>query len=167
MRNASPSRVASVSMPRLRPGRGGGGGQDGAGFGPQDAAAGIGERGEEAGVVLAQVGAELVVRGGAVPDGVLLGAGQHRDGLGQLAVTGERPVDVQVGAQDAGQHERVTVIGFPPRDRVPVPVAGYRHRVDGVDLAPGRAQGRDQQPAGCPDRYRDRVSGSVVSRMTW
>jgi hypothetical protein len=56
-------------------GRGGGCGQDDAGFGPQDAAAGIGERGEEAGVVLAQVGAELVVRLGTVPDGVLLGAG--------------------------------------------------------------------------------------------
>ena len=64
-----------------------------------------GEGGQEAGVVLAQVGAELVVGGGAVPDGVLLGAGQHRDGLGQLGVGGQRPVRVQVGAQHVGQDE--------------------------------------------------------------
>ena len=39
---------------------------------------------------------------GAVPDGVLLGAGQHRDGLGQLGVGGQRPVRVHVGTQHAG-----------------------------------------------------------------
>ena len=69
-------------------GRGGGGGQDGAGFGARDAAAGVRERREEAGEVLAQVGAEFVVRGGAVPDRVLLGAGEHRDRLGQLGIGG-------------------------------------------------------------------------------
>jgi hypothetical protein len=79
-----------VSMPRRRPalrsrarswavvsgGRGGGGrgGQDGAGVGAHDAAARLGEGGEEGGIVLAQVGADLVVRGGARPHGVLLGA---------------------------------------------------------------------------------------------
>src|SRR5262249_51237227 len=46
----------------------------GGGRGGQDDA-GLSERGEEAGVVLAQVRAELVMRGGAVPDGILLGAG--------------------------------------------------------------------------------------------
>ena len=96
-------------------GRGGGGGQDGAGLGPRDAAAGVGVGGQEAGEVLAQVGAEPVVRGGAVPDGVLLGAGQHRDGLGQLGVGGQRPVRVHVGAQHVGQDERVAVVGFPAR----------------------------------------------------
>jgi hypothetical protein len=79
-------------------GGGGGGGQDGAGLGAHDAAADRGERGQEAGEVLAQVGAELVVRGGTVPDGVLLGAGQHRDGLGQLGVGGQRPVHSHVSA---------------------------------------------------------------------
>ena len=96
-------------------GGGGGGGQDGAGVGPHDAAFGRGVGGQEAGVVLAQVGAELVVRGGAVPNGVLLGAGQHRDGLGQLGVGGQRPVRVHVGAQDAGQDDRVAVVGFAAR----------------------------------------------------
>ncbi len=50
-------------------------GQNGPGLGAGDAAAGIGEGGQEGGIVLAQVGAELVVRAGARPDGVLLGAG--------------------------------------------------------------------------------------------
>jgi hypothetical protein len=43
---------------------------------------------QEAGLVLAQVGAELVVHCSAVSDGVLLGAGQDRDGLGQLGIGG-------------------------------------------------------------------------------
>jgi len=126
---------------------GGGGSEDDAGLGPQDAAVEAGERGEEAGEVLAQAGAELVVRGGAVPDRVLLGAGQHRDGLGELAAGRQRPVRVHVGAQHAGQDERVAVAGLAPGDRVPVPVPGHRHRVHRVDR-PGRgAQARDQQPA--------------------
>ena len=56
-------------------GLGGRGGQEGAGLGAHDAALEGGEGGQEGGIVLAQVGAEPVVRGGAVPDGVLLGAG--------------------------------------------------------------------------------------------
>jgi hypothetical protein len=99
---------------------------------------------------------------GAGPDGVLLGAGQHRDGLGQLAVVGERAVRVQVGAQHVGQDDRVAVVGFAARDRVPVPVAGHRHRVDRVDPAAGGAQARDQQSAGRLDRHRDRVLRRVA-----
>jgi len=102
------------------------------------------------------------VRAGARPHGVLLGAGQHRDGLGELGVGGQRPVCVHVGAQHVGQDERVAVIGFAARDRMPVPVPGYRHRVDRVDRAAGGAQARSQQPAGCLDRYRDRVLGAVA-----
>jgi hypothetical protein len=108
------------------------------------------------------MGAELVVRGGAVPDGVLLGAGQHGDRLGQLGVGGQWPVRVPVGAQHAGQDERVAVVGLLPGDRVPVPVAGYRHRVDRVDRPAGGAQAGDKQPAGRLDRYRDRVPGAVA-----
>jgi hypothetical protein len=39
-------------------------------------------------VELPQVGAEFVMRGGPSSDGVLLGASQHRDGLGELGVGG-------------------------------------------------------------------------------
>jgi hypothetical protein len=122
---------------------GGGGGQDGSGLGAHDAAAGAFEGGQERGVVLAQVGAEPVVRLGAVPDGVLLGAGQYRDGLGQLGVGGQRPVHAHVGAQHISQDDRVAMVGFLTRDGVPVPVAGHRHRVDRVNLASGGAQARD------------------------
>ena len=54
------------------------------------------------------------------------------------------------------------MIRFFPGDRVPVPVAGHRHRVDRVDLAAGGAQARYQQPAGCLDRHRDRGIGGVA-----
>jgi hypothetical protein len=92
----------------------------------------------------------------------LLGTGQHRDGLGQLGVGRQRPVRVHVGAQHVRQHDRVAVVGFLPGDRVPVPVAGHRHRVDGVDRAAGGAQAGHQQAAGCLDRHRDRVLGGVA-----
>jgi len=92
----------------------------------------------------------------------LLGAGQHRDGLGELGVGGQRPVGVGVGAQDVGQHDRVAVVGLAARDRVPVPVAGDRHRVDGVDGAAGGAQARGQQPARGLDGHRDGIFGAVA-----
>ena len=95
-------------------------------------------------------------------DGVLLGAGQHGDGLGQLGVGGQRPVHVHVGAQHVGQHDRIAVVGFPSRDRVPVPVAGHRHRVDGVDRTAGGAQAGNEQPAGCLDGHRDRGFKAVA-----
>ncbi len=139
-----------------RGGGGGGGGQDGPRAGPVDPAAHAGEGGQEGGVVLAQVGAELVVAGGAGPDGVLLGPG------GELGVGGQRPVGVPVGAQHAGQHDCVAVVGLAARDAVPVPVAGHRHRVDRVDLAAGAAQAGGQQPARGLDRHRDRVLGAVA-----
>jgi hypothetical protein len=71
-------------------------------------------------------------------------------------------VGVGVGAQNVGQHDRVAVVGLAPGDRVPVPVAGHRHRVDGVDLAAGGAQARGEQPARRLDRHRDRVLGAVA-----
>ena len=95
-------------------------------------------------------------------NGVLPVAGQYRDGLGQLGAGGQRPVRVQVGAQHVGQHDRVAVVGLLPRDRVPVPVAGHRHRVDGVNLAAGGPQARHQQPAGRLDRHRDQVLSAVA-----
>jgi hypothetical protein len=102
------------------------------------------------------------VRGGAVPDGVLLGPGQYGDGLGELAVGGQGPVGVPVGAQDAGQDDGVAVVGLAPGGRVPVAVAGDCHRVDRVDGAPGGAQAGGQQAARGLDRDRDRVFGAVA-----
>ena len=77
-------------------------------------------------------------------------------------VGGQRPVEADVGAQHVGQHDRVAVVGFAAGDGVPVPVAGDRHRVDGVDLAAGGAQAGHQQPARGLDRHRDQVLGGVA-----
>ncbi len=114
--------------------------------------------------VFAQVGAELVVRGGAVPDRVLLGAGQYRDRLGQLAVGGQRPVRVQVGAQHLGQDDRVAVVGFAPGDRVPVAVAGH------AELAPAVPRRANQAALRVADgRYwREASSRSMpMTPATW
>jgi hypothetical protein len=45
---------------------------------------------------------------------VLLSAGEHSDGLGQLGVDGQRPVRISVGADDVGQQYRVGGIGLAP-----------------------------------------------------
>jgi hypothetical protein len=51
------------------------------------------DRGEETGEVRVQVRGELVGGLGAVPHRVLLGAGEDRDGLGELGVGWQRAVD--------------------------------------------------------------------------
>jgi hypothetical protein len=154
LRPALRSRARSRARVSLAVGRGGRGGQDDAGLGAHDAALGAGEGGQEAGVVLAQVGAQLVVRGDPVPHRVLLGAGQHRGGLGELAAGRQRTVRVHVRAQDVRQDDRVAVVGLAAGDGVPVPVAGHRHRVDRVDPASG-AQACHEQAARGLDRHRD------------
>ena len=98
----------------------------------------------------------------AIPDGALLGAGQYRDGLGELAVGRQRPVRVHVRAQHVRQDGRVTLVGLAARGRVPVAVAGHRHRVDWVDLAAGRPQAGHQQPPRGLDCHRDRVFRAVT-----
>jgi hypothetical protein len=95
------------------------------------------------------------VRAGAVPDGVLLGAGEHGDGLGEFGIRGQWSVGGLVGAQDVGQHEGVPGVGLLACHGVPVPIAGYRQRVDREYLAAGRAQARHEQAAAGFDGDRD------------
>ena len=102
------------------------------------------------------------MRTGARPDGVLLGAGQHRDGLGELGISGQRAVRVRIGAQHVSEHDRISVVGLAPGGRVPVTVAGNCHRVDRVDLASGGAQAGCRQSAWCLDRHRDLAIASVA-----
>ena len=66
------------------------------------------------GEVPAQVGAEFVVRCDAHPQCVLLGAGQHRVGLGKLGIREQGTVGMCVGAQDVGQHPGVNGSDFRP-----------------------------------------------------
>lgn len=47
---------------------------------------------------------------GAVPDRVLLRAGQNSDGLGEFGVRGHCPVRCGVGAQDVGEGHCIEVV---------------------------------------------------------
>jgi hypothetical protein len=91
----------------------------------------------------------------AVPDSVLLGAGQDRNRTGLLAVAGQGPMGVPVGPQDVGQHDRVQRVRLRPRHSVAFPVASSRERVDRIDVAAGGLQTGDQQSPGGLDRDRD------------
>jgi hypothetical protein len=127
------------------------------------AAGQVREGGHEPRVVLAQDGAELAGGLLAVPDGVLVSAGEHPDAGCQLGVVGDEAVHARVSAHDVGQHDRVGGVALGPAGRVPVAVAGDRERIDGVHPDAGRAQVRHQQPFGGLDRDRDgRVAAVAV-----
>jgi hypothetical protein len=142
---------------------GGGGGQDDAGcWAVQHGASGADKGGQGGGVEVAEQVAEPVLDLDAVPDSVLLGAGQDRDRAGLLAVAGQGPVGVPVGPQDVGQHDCVQRIRLRPRDPVAFPVASGRKGVDRVDVAPGGLQAGDQQPPGGLDRDRDQLTPALA-----
>ena len=148
-----------LGQPR-RPGRGGGNGQHRAGFGCGDSAGALGEGVQETREVLPQQRPQFVAGPGAPPGGVLMRPGQHGDRLRQFGVGGQPAMLVGVGTQDVGQRDGITMVGLLARHRVPLPVAGHRHRVDRVDRSTARPQHRDQQAARGLDRDRDRVLGS-------
>ncbi|GAA5065402.1 hypothetical protein GCM10023336_46150 [Streptomyces similanensis] len=103
---------------------------------------------QSGGEVLAKQGTDLVGDLLAAPDGVLLGAGQHRDGLGEFAVGGQWPVGMHVGAQDVRQDQGVAGVGLLVADAVAITVAGGGERVDREDLAAAGAQGGSRAHAG-------------------
>jgi hypothetical protein len=98
----------------------------------------------------------------AVPDGVLLGAGQDRDRAGLLAVAGQGPMGVPVGPQDIGQHDRVQRIRLRPRHSVAFPIASGRKGVDPIDVPAGGLQAGDQQPPRGLDRDRDQLTPTLA-----
>jgi hypothetical protein len=81
----------------------------------------------------------------ASPDQALMGSGQHLDGLGQRAVTGDRPVVVAVGADQVGQHLGIASIRLGPGTAMPAAVAADGMGVDRIDLVAGGQQRPDQQ----------------------
>jgi hypothetical protein len=122
----------------------------------------LGERGECGWVEVFEQIADLVADLLAGPHGVLLGAGQHPDRLGQFCIGGQHSVCTGIGANDVGQQHRVGGVGFGPRHRIPRPVARRRQRVDRVDRPSGRAQRGDPQPAIGFDRDGDRTVRGVA-----
>lgn len=71
-------------------------------------------------------------------------------------------MDVRVRAEDAGEEHRVGVVGLLTSGRVTVAIAGDGQRVDRVDLPTRCPQCGHEEAAGCLDRDRDRVFGSVT-----
>jgi hypothetical protein len=90
-----------------------------------------------------------------------VGPGQDLHGLGQIAVTGDRPVVVGVSAGKLGQHLGVTRIGLGARGRVPLPVAGGRHRDHRHHhIAGGDQRPHEQAPIGlCGNDHLGRIVG--------
>ena len=79
----------------------------------------------------------------AVPDELLVGAGEDAHGAGLVAVAGDLAVVVAVGAHQVGEQPGVAGVGLRASDMVAVTVARRRARVDGVDVVAGRDQRRD------------------------
>jgi hypothetical protein len=113
-------------------------------------------------VVLAQQRTKLVHDLLAIPDRVLLSAGQYPDRRGELAVVRDRSVRGQVGVQGVGQYQRVSGVVLGPADRVAVPIPRHRQRVDREQLMPRRTQGGWQQPLRRFDRDQDRCVAALA-----
>ena len=79
----------------------------------------------------------------AVPDELLVGAGEDAHGAGLVAVAGDLAVVVAVGAYEVGEQPGVAGVGLRASDMVALTVARRRARVDGVDVVAGRDQCRD------------------------
>jgi hypothetical protein len=67
-------------------------------------------------------------------------AGEHLDRLGLLAVAGDRPQLVPVGARHVGQDVRVAGVALATRDVIALAEARRLQRVDRVDFVAGRDQ---------------------------
>jgi len=102
------------------------------------------ESGERRRVVLAQVVAQLVDEPLPAPNQVLVSAGQHLQGDGQLGVAGHRSVVVPIGAHQVRQHLGVAGIRFGPGRHMAFPVATRRQRIDRIDLVTPGQQRADQ-----------------------
>ncbi|WP_234392817.1 hypothetical protein [Amycolatopsis sp. AA4] len=101
--------------------------------------------------------AQFVACLGAPPDRVLLGAGEHGHGLGEVAV----------GRDAAARRTFARVVASAWSDvdaghRVPLTITGGGHRIDREHRPAGRAERGDEQPAGCFDRDRNRGLGRVA-----
>jgi hypothetical protein len=144
-------------------GRGRRDGQDGAGIGAGQPAAGQpGERDNGGRVEVFEQVADLVADLLTRPYRVLLRTGQYPDGLSQLGVGGQGPLRIRVGADDVGQQHRVGGIGFGPRHRIPCPIPRGGQRVDRIDHPPGFAQRSHPQSMIGFDGHRDRMLGGIA-----
>ena len=163
--------AASLDQQTAQPSRGkpggfcrsGRGGQEGARVAAGQTTAGqLGERHQCGRVEILEQVSDLVADLLAAPHGVLLGAGEHPDGLGQVGISRQRSMRSGISAHNVGQQHRVGGIGFCSRQRVPSPIARGGQRVDRIDHPAGGAQRAHPQPAVGFDSHRDRMLGAVA-----
>jgi hypothetical protein len=110
---------------------------------------------EERWVGLAQQGPELIGDLLAVPDGILLGAGQDSDRLHEFGVGRQGPVRGSIDAQDVRQQLGVDPVRFRTGDAVTLAIARHGQGIDGVDPATRASRAGDDQPSWRLDRDRD------------
>ena len=84
----------------------------------------LAERRQRGGVELPQHRPQLVGLPLPGPDHRLMGPCQRLDDLGALAVAGDRPMVVTVGADDLGEHVRVAGVALGARGGVPLADSG-------------------------------------------
>ena len=105
------------------------------------------ERAQGSGVELTQCVAKLVDLALSSPDQTLMSSGKDLDRLGEVGVSGQRPVLVSVGADEVGQDSSITGVGFRTLGRMAVSIAARGQRIDGIDLVAGSHQRAHHQPS--------------------
>lgn len=107
-------------------------GEDGAGFGPAEAVGPDGEGLQGGWVVLAQQRAELVGQLLPVPDRILLGSGEHGDGLGEVADGARLTIHMNAAVRpdwDTQTAARIVVKAGVLLDRATLQRLSYVHRI--------------------------------------
>src|SRR5712692_2758751 len=103
------------------------------------------ERAQGSGVKLTQRVAKLVDLALSSPDQTLMSSGKDLDRLGEVGISGQRPISVTVGADEVRQDPSIAGVGLRTRGRMAVSIAARGQRINGIDLVAGGHQRADEQ----------------------
>src|SRR5712691_11417777 len=103
------------------------------------------ERAQGSGVKLTQRVAKLVDLALSSPDQTLMSSGKYLDRLGEVGVSGQRPIFVAVGADEVRQDPSIAGVGLCTRGRMAVSIAARGQRINGIDLVAGGYQRANEQ----------------------
>src|SRR5260370_16235259 len=98
------------------------------------------ERAQGSGVKVTQRVAKLVDLALSSPDQTLMSSGKYLDRLGEVGVSGQRPIFVAVGADEVRQDPSIAGVGLRTRGRMAVSIAARGQRINGIDLVAGGHQ---------------------------